>query len=106
EAAAELSDEPRRFETRMGLTWLNRIGVITSVFAVAFFFKYAVERGWIGETVRVALGTCAGLLALLLGDWLWRRGQRVYAQGIVATGIGILYLSFYAAYALHHLLSP
>jgi uncharacterized membrane protein len=106
EAAAEPSDEPRRFETRMGLTWLNRIGVITSVFAVAFFFKYAVERGWIGETVRVALGTCAGLLALLLGDWLWRRGQRVYAQGIVATGIGILYLSFYAAYALYHLFPP
>src|SRR5579863_5169818 len=39
-------------ETRMGLTWINRIGAVTLIIGVAFFFKYAVDNQWIGETGR------------------------------------------------------
>src|SRR5437660_9202677 len=50
------SAEPPHLETRMGLTWINRIGVLTLVIGVAFFFKYAIDNQWIGETGRVVLG--------------------------------------------------
>ena len=42
------------------MVWVNRIGVITLVLGVAFFFKYAVDNRWIGETGRVVLGILAG----------------------------------------------
>jgi hypothetical protein len=96
--------EPARaLETRLGLTWLNRIGVLTVVLAVAFFFKYAVDNQWIGETGRVVLGVLAGFATLALAEAIWRKGHRIYAQGIVAAGITILYLSFYASFGFYGL---
>lgn len=95
---------PQAFETRMGLTWINRIGVVTLVLGVAFFFKYAVDNQWIGETGRVALGVLAGLVALFIGDRVWHRQQKVFAQGITGLGIALLYLSFYAGFGFYHFL--
>lgn len=91
-------------ETRLGLTWVNRIGAITVVLAVAFFFKLAVDNQWIGETGRVALGVLSGLAALGVADRMWNRGHRTYAQGVTATGVAILYLSFYASFGFYNLL--
>ena len=98
---------PRKpaFETNIGLTLVNRIGVITLVLGVAFFFKWAVDNQWIGPVGRVALGVIAGLLTLAAGEWLWRRrGQQIFAQGVTGTGICILYLAVYAAFGFYHLL--
>ncbi len=105
-AAPEPEPEPestRALETRVGLTWINRIGTVTVILAAAFFFKYAVDNQWIGEAGRVVLGVLAGFAMLGFGEWTWRRGYRIYAQGITATGIAILYLSFWAAFQVYHL---
>jgi hypothetical protein len=97
------SGAPREFETNIGLAWINRIAAVTLIFAAAFFFKYAVDNQWIGETGRVVLGVIAGFAALGCGEWAWRRDHRVYAQGVTALGIAILYLAFYAAFAFYRL---
>jgi len=91
-------------ETKVGLTVVNRIGVITLVLGVAFFFKWAVDNDWIGPTGRVILGVLAGFAALAIADFLWRKGQKIFAQGVTGTGIAILYLSLYAAFAFYHLI--
>ncbi len=95
---------PPGFEARVGLAWLNRIGVLTVVLGVAFFFKYAIDNGLIGETGRVVLGVAVGLAALALAEFMSRRSHRVYAQGITGAGISILYLSLYSAFGFYHLL--
>jgi uncharacterized membrane protein len=100
----QFGDLPHQLETRVGLTWINRIGVLTLVLAVAFFFKYAVDNRWIGETGRVVLGVLAGFATLGFAELMWRRGYRIYAQGITGAGISILYLSFYASFGFYHLL--
>jgi hypothetical protein len=56
----------------MGLTWVNRVGVVTLVLGAAFFFKYAVESGWIGPLARVLIGAAAGLGALGIAERAWR----------------------------------
>ncbi|MGI8990155.1 MAG: DUF2339 domain-containing protein [Bryobacteraceae bacterium] len=109
-APSPVSSSPSRparpqFETRMGLTWINRIGAVTLVLGVGFFFKYAIDNRWIGETGRVLLGILAAIAELGAADILWRRNQGVFAQGISGTGLAILYLSAYAAYAFYHLVS-
>ena len=88
----------------MGLMWMNRIGVLTLIIGVAFVFKYAIDNQYIGETGRVILGVLAGLATLAAGDVLWRREQKVFAQGVCGLGVSILYLSFYATFGFYHLL--
>ena len=89
---------------KVGLTLINRIGVITLVLGVAFFFKWAVDNNWIGPAGRVILGLFAGLGTLAAGDLLWRKAQRAFAQGITGTGIAVLYLASYAAFGFYHLI--
>jgi uncharacterized membrane protein len=91
-------------ETRIGLNWINIIGVVTLIFGAAFFFKYAVDNNWVGPGARVALGVVAAMLALFFGDLMWKKGQRVFGQGITGLGLALLYLSFWAAFGMYHLL--
>ncbi|HEY1242682.1 MAG TPA: DUF2339 domain-containing protein [Bryobacteraceae bacterium] len=90
-------------ETAFGLTWLSRIGVITVVLALAFFFEYAFENHWITETARIGLGLVSGAVALVFGERLWKSGQRTFGLALTAAGIAFLYLSFWAAFTLYHL---
>ena len=78
--------------------------MVTLLLGVAFLFKYGVDNDWFGPGVRVALGIVAAMISLFAGDRLWRRGQTVFAQGIIGLGLALLYLSIYAAAMLYHLL--
>jgi hypothetical protein len=91
-------------ESKVGLTVVNRIGVLTLVLGVAFFFKWAVDNKWIGPAGRVVLGLLAGLATLGIADLIWRKRQQVFAQGITAAGIAIIYLALYAAFDFYHLI--
>lgn len=102
-ASSESGEAPASLESTVGLTWVNRIGALTLMLGVAFFFKYAVDNAWIGESGRVILGVLAGGAILLAADLLWRRAQRTFANGLTGLGIGILYLSFYAAFGFYRL---
>lgn len=81
----------------------NRLGVITLVLGIGFFFKWAVDNEWIGPAGRVELGILAGLAILFAADRLWHRGQKIFAQGVTGTGVCILYLAIYAAFGFYHL---
>jgi uncharacterized membrane protein len=95
--------EPVPLETTFGLNWINRIAVVTLLLGAAFLFKYGVDNDWFGPGARVALGIAAAVISLLAGDRLWRRGQTVFAQGIIGLGLALLYLSIYAASVLYQL---
>ena len=90
-------------ETRFGLNWINRIAVITLMLGTAFLFKYGVDNGWINTTVRVVLGILAALTALGAGERLAQK-QRAFAQGLTGLGLGLLYLSLWAASSLYELM--
>ena len=91
-------------ETQLGLNWINHIAVITLILGTAFFFKYAVDNNWIGPGARIALGVVAAMISLFFGDLLWKREQKVFAQGLTGLGLALLYLSFYATFGLYHVL--
>jgi uncharacterized membrane protein len=103
EAAPPPVPERAPLESTIGLNWINRIAVVTLLFGAAFLFKYGVDNEWFGPGVRVALGIAAAIISLLTGDRLWRRGQTIFAQGIIGLGLALLYLSMYAAAVLYHL---
>lgn len=97
------ANEAPALETRVGLTVINRIGAVTLVLGVAFFFKWAVDNDWIGPLSRVVLGLLAGFAALAVADFLWKKAQQVFAQGLTGAGIAIIYVAFYAAFDFYHL---
>jgi len=101
--AAVTAEAKSSLETRMGLTLINRLGVVTLVLGAGFFFAYAAQSGWINETARVLLGCAAGAAGLFFGDRIRRTGQATYANGITGAGVALLYLSTYAAFGLYHL---
>jgi uncharacterized membrane protein len=91
-------------ETQFGLNWLNRVAIVTLLFGVGFFFKYAADNQWIGPGLRVALGIAAATFSLFVGEWVSLRNQKVFAQGMTGLGLALLYLSFYATFGFYHLL--
>ncbi len=91
-------------ESRIGLNWINIVGVVTLIIGAAFFFKYAVDNNWVGPGARIVLGILTAMLSLFLGDRLWKKGQKIFGQGITGLGLALLYLSFWAAFGVYRLI--
>lgn len=95
--------EPEQLESRLGLTIVNRIGAITLAIGIIFFFKYAVDNAWIGAAGRVLLGLIGGLILIGVAEWLRRRDQQVFSQGLAGCGLAVLYTSLYASFSYYQL---
>ena len=98
--------EPREavdWEQVIGGNWLARVGVLALILGVAFFLKLAFDNDWIGPTGRVALGAVGGLAMLVAGEF-WQKRYPGYARALSGGGVGLLYLSTYAAFAIFDLI--
>ena len=96
--------ETPTLESKLGLAWVNRVAVVTCIFAAAFFFKYAADNEWIGPSGRVIMGLLAGCAALFFAERFHARAERVYSQGLCGLGVSMLYLSFFAAFQFYKLI--
>lgn len=90
-------------ESRIGSHWLNRIGIVAVLIGVSYFLKYAFENNWIGPAGRVVIGLLAGIGVVLWSERFRSRGYRWFSWSLQAVGIGVLYLSLWAAFQLYHL---
>lgn len=93
-------------ENFIGGKLLNRIGALIVIFAVAYFLKWSFDNDIIGELGRCVLGLVSGVAFMLAGQFYFRKGYPVFAQGLTGAGIAIIYLSSYAALNYYHLISP
>lgn len=87
----------------LGGNTVVRVGMIVLFFGVAFLLKYAADNSMMPIEFRLA-GVALGATGLIaLG---WRIGQRrgVYGLVLQGGGIGVLYLTVFAATRLYHLL--
>lgn len=82
---------------------LVRLGVVVLFFGVAFLLRYAAERAWIPLEVRLAGVALFGAGLLGLG-WRLRERQAGYGLVLQGGGIGIIYLTVFAAFRLYNLL--
>ncbi|MHB1141823.1 MAG: DUF2339 domain-containing protein [Sulfuricaulis sp.] len=80
-----------------------KVGVIVLFFGVGFLLKYAVEHNKFPIELRL-IGTAIGALALLVVGWRLRARRPGYALIIQGAGIGVLYLTVFAAAKLYQLL--
>ena len=101
----EGSTSNRELESRIGSQWLNRVGIIAVLVGVSLFLKYAFEDEWVGPVGRVLIGLMAGIAAIVGSEWFRVRGYRVFSFSLKALGLGILYLSLWAAFQIYNLIS-
>ena len=90
-------------ESRIGSHWLNWIGIFAVLIGVAYFLKFAFDNNWIGPTGRVVIGLLAGVAIVIWSESFRGRGYRVFSYSLKAVGIGILYLSLWAAFQVYSL---
>ena len=93
------------WEQVLGKNWFAIIGSLALAIGAGFFLKLAFDNDWIGPIGRVALGIAAGVSMLGAGEYAQARFP-IWAKPVTAGGIGILYLSIYAAFGLFQLISP
>lgn len=91
-------------EQVIGQQWLSRLGIAAVLVGTAYFLKYAFDNRWIGPSGRISIGLAAGIAITIWSQGFRRRGHRFFAHTLMALGVGILYLSLWAAYQLYHLL--
>ena len=91
-------------ESRIGSHWLNRIGIAAVLIGVSYFLKYAFDNNWIGPAGRVAIGLVAGISVVLWSERFRRHGYRVFSYSLKAVGIGVMYLSLWAAFHVYSLI--
>ena len=90
-------------ESRIGSHWLNRIGIAAVLIGVSYFLKFAFDNNWIGPAGRVTIGLLAGIVIVVWSERFRRRGYQIFSYSLKAVGIGILYLSLYAAFQIYSL---
>jgi len=83
-----------------------KLGIIVSFFGVSFLLKYAIDKEILVFPIwlRYMLVAGSGIALAALG-WRLRKKRENYGLSLQGGGIGIVYLTIYAAYRLHPLLS-
>ena len=84
-----------------------KVGMIVSLFGVAFLIKEGVDRGWLVFPIELRLLLVAAFgIALLIIGWNLRQRRPVYSLTVQGGGIAIIYLTTFAAFRLYDLLPP
>lgn len=86
----------------LGGNTVARVGAVVLFFGVAFLLKYAADRGWFPIEIRLMGAALGGMVLVALG-WLLRAKRPMYALVLQGGGIGIVYLTVFAAISLYDL---
>ncbi len=101
ESVATKSRSNDALEAFVGGRVMLVVGVVAVLFAVGFFLKLAIDRGWFGglePAARVSIGVALGLGLLVWGQRFVRKQLTVFGHALMGAGLGTLYLSnFFAA---------
>ena len=81
------------------------MGVLILFFGVAFLLRYAAEHSNVPIQFRLSGVALGGFVLLVLG-WRLRSRRLGYALALQGGGVGILYLTTFAALRLYSLLPP
>lgn len=84
-------------EKFIGENLINKIGIVILVLGIAYLVKYAIDKNWINEVGRVAIGilSAGGLLGLA---HKLRKDYKPFSSVLIGGGLAILYFTFALAY--------
>jgi len=88
-----------QLEIKIGLNWINKLGMLLIIFGVAAAFRYSYST-WFNDYLKGGLFFVLGILMLFAGEWLYRKHRQTFALGLIGGGIAVLYGSIFFSYFL------
>ncbi|NNG00413.1 MAG: DUF2339 domain-containing protein [Desulfobacteraceae bacterium] len=82
---------------------LVRVGIVILLFGFGFLVKYAAARNYLPIEVRLAFAFLGGVGLLAIG-WRLKEHRKGYAVTLQGGGVGIMYLTLFAAARLYHII--
>jgi len=95
----------RAWEWLVGGNPVVKAGIVVLFFGVSFLLKYASDHSLVPVELRMAGAGLLGIALLALG-WRLRRRNPVYALLVQGGGVGVLYLTIFAAARFLGMLPP
>ena len=88
-----------RIEMKIGLNWINRLGILLLILAVGAGFRYTYST-WFNDYMKGSAFFLLGAVMLAGGEWLFRKGRGAFALGLIGGGVSVLYGSIFYSYFL------
>jgi uncharacterized membrane protein len=92
------------FEKFIGENLISKIGIIALVLGIGFFVKYAIDKDWINEYGRVAIGIFAGGILISIAHFL-RKSYKTFTSILTGGGFAVLYITITFAFHQYHMFS-
>lgn len=93
-----------QIEMKIGLGWINRLGILLLILAVGAAFRYSYST-WFNGYMKGSAFFLLGAIMLGGGEWLFRKGRGTFALGLLGGGISVLYGSIFYSYFLLDIIS-
>ena len=84
-------------EKFIGENLINKIGIAILVLGLGLLLKYAIGKGYIGETAQTLIGIASGGVLIFLAHRL-REKFRAFSSVLVGGGLAVLYFSIAIAF--------
>ncbi|MDV2684672.1 DUF2339 domain-containing protein [Alkalihalophilus lindianensis] len=88
-----------QIEMKIGLNWINKIGILLIIFGVAAAFRHSYTN-WFTDEIKGAMFFILGVFMLVGGEWLQQKNKQTFALGVIGGGISVLYGSIFFSYFL------
>lgn len=106
EQEAQAALRSRHFESLIGLSVFNKIGILLVVIGAIAAARFTYTK--LPDTFKGGMLFLLAFLFLGAGEWLGRRGRRadLFSLGLSAGGVALLYVSVVTCFFWLHLLHP
>lgn len=84
-------------EKFIGENLINKIGIVILVLGIGYLVKYAIDKNWINEIGRVAIGIFSATILIGLAHKL-RKGYKAFSSVLIGGGLAILYFTIALAF--------
>ena len=88
-----------QIEMKIGLNWINKIGIILILLGVSAAAKYTYST-WFNEYMKGISFFVLGGGLLGIGEWAYRKNKKPFATGLLGGGISVLYGAIFYSYFL------
>ncbi len=96
EEAIKKRIKQNKIEMKIGLNWLNKIGILLIIIAIGYFAYYNREN--LPNELKGSLFFLTGIIFIISGEIFYRKKIFVFSKGLLGGGIGILYSSIFFSY--------
>jgi len=86
------SNLSRDWEKFIGENLMSKIGIAILVLGIGFFVKYAIDKEWVNEYGRVAIGYLSGAILISVAHFL-RKNYKTFSSILIGGGFAIFYIT-------------